>query len=285
MSQMALFQRNMTLGIDIGGTNIRLGLVEDGSIVKAVSVPSFRENDTLDQTLEYLCTQIRNVFNDRVEKIGIGVPSVVDVRKGVVYDTANIPSWKEVRLKEHLERVFAVPVSINNDANCFAMGVYGKYPSGSKPDTLVVITLGTGVGLGVIDNGRLFCGANCGAGELCCVPYLDSVLEDYCSKKFFTRSGWETRDAGIRAAQGDEECLGLFREFGKHVGAIVCHSMFAFDPSHIVLAGGIANNFPYFEDSLRGYVREHFPYRRPLERLTIETCTDDDLPVIGASMI
>ena len=132
-----------TLGIDIGGTNLSLGLVENGKIIQEIHTPSFRPEMTLDETLDYLAAQIEKVFRAGTEKIGIGVPSVVDVKQGIVYDTQNIPSWTVVPLKERLEKRFGVPVGVNNDANCFAMGVYGTYPADAKPESLVVVNLGT----------------------------------------------------------------------------------------------------------------------------------------------
>ena len=153
-----------TLGIDIGGTNLSLGLVADGKITQEIHAPSFRPDASLDETLEYLSGQIGILFRPGTEKIGVGVPSVVDIKRGVVYDTQNIPSWTEVPLKAYLENRFGVPVAVNNDANCFAMGVYGAYPVDAKPENLVVITLGTGMGMGIVNEGKLICGANCGAG-------------------------------------------------------------------------------------------------------------------------
>lgn len=74
----------------------------------------------MEQILEYLAEQISVMMSPSVEKIGIGVPSVVDVERGVVYNAANIPSWKEVHLKQFLEKRFGIPVSVNNDANCYS---------------------------------------------------------------------------------------------------------------------------------------------------------------------
>lgn len=274
-----------SIGIDIGGTNLCLGLVEGGQVSNMFSTPSFSPEDTLEQTLEYLSRQIDKIFHSGVSKIGIGVPSVVDPKLGIVYDTQNIPSWKEVHLKEYLEERFKVPVAVNNDANCFAMGVYGTYPADAKPETLVVATLGTGVGIGIVDGGRLFCGANCGAGELCCLPYKDSILEDYCSKKFFTGAGWDSKQAAKAAKEGDSDALLLFDEFGRHLGALVCAVLYAYDPSHVALAGGIANNYPFFCQSMEDYLWSNFPYRKTLEKLKIDICTDNNIPVIGASLI
>ena len=274
-----------SIGIDIGGTNLCLGLVEGGQVSNMFSTPSFSPEDTLEQTLEYLSRQIDKIFHSGVSKIGIGVPSVVDPKLGIVYDTQNIPSWKEVHLKEYLEERFKVPVAVNNDANCFAMGVYGTYPADAKPETLVVATLGTGVGIGIVDGGRLFCGANCGAGELCCLPYKDSILEDYCSKKFFTAAGWNSMDANKAAKAGDPAALALFDNFGRHMGAALCAAMFAYDPDRVALAGGIANNYPLFRKAMEAYIRENFPYRKAIERLKIDICTDSNLPVIGAALL
>ena len=273
------------IGIDIGGTNLCLGLVENGQISNMFSTPSFSPESTMEQTLEHLSNQILRIFHPGVTKIGIGVPSVVDVRRGIVYDTQNIPSWKEVPLKEYLEGRFHVPVSVNNDANCFAMGVYGTYPDDAKPETLVAVTLGTGVGMGIVNEGKLFCGANCGAGELCCLPYKDSILEDYCSKKYFTGAGWDSKEAAKAARAGDPAALQLFEEFGRNLGALVCTVMYAYDPTHVALAGGIANNYPFFRQAMEDYIRTSFPYRKPVENLKIDVFTDDNLPVLGASLV
>ena len=275
----------VTLGIDIGGTNLSLGLVENDQVVRGFSVPSFAPDASMEQTLEYLAAQIHKIFVPAVEKIGIGVPSVVDVKKGIVYDTQNIPSWKEVPLKEYLEDRFHVPVAVNNDANCYALGVYGTYPADSKPDVLVAITLGTGMGLGIVDGGRLFCGANCGAGEMGCLPYGDSIVEDYCSKKFFEGAGWDSKEAYRAAEAGDPAALELFDEFGRHLGAALCAVMYAYDPDRIALAGGVANNYPFFRQAMEEYVNANFPYRKAVERLTIDVRTDGNLPVIGAALL
>jgi glucokinase len=239
----------------------------------------------MEQTLEYISSKIEKLITPETDMIGIGVPSVVDINKGIVYETQNIPSWKEVHLKEYLEERFGVRVAVNNDANCYAMGVYGTFPADSKPGDLVVITLGTGVGLGIVHEGKLFCGANCGAGELCSLPYMDSILEDYCSKKYFTAAGWDSIAAAQAAIEKDPEALRLFEEFGKHMGALLTAVMLAYDPSHIVLSGGIAHNYPFFRESMVRHIREGYPYMNSFEKLVIGTCTDDNIPVLGAALI
>ena len=275
----------MVLSVDLGGTNLCLGLVDNGTVVNVVSVPSFLPSATMEQTLEYLAEQISRLMNPSVEKIGIGVPSVVDVERGIVYDAANIPSWKEVHLKSFLEERFGLPVFVNNDANCYAMGAYGTYPAEAKPEVLVTVTLGTGIGIGIVDHGRLFCGVNCGTGELGYLDYKDSCLEEYCSRQFFDKHGVKPHEVSAAAQAGDEASIRLFEEFGFHLGHALVLLMYAYDPSHVVFGGGIANALPLFRESMVEYVKEKFPFKKNIEKLIIDVRTGGDIPLIGASLI
>lgn len=146
------------IGVDLGGTNIRAGKVVAQSIVQTAKAPT-ASSGTEAEVLETLYSVIDGCFDENTKSIGVGVPSVVDVEKGIVYDVVNIPSWKVVPLKEILENRYKVPVYINNDANCFALGekYFGKAQSYKS---IVGLTIGTGMGSGLIFNSRLFEGAN-----------------------------------------------------------------------------------------------------------------------------
>jgi len=116
-----------TIGVDMGGTNIRAGKIYEGRVVKQSMNPVSAQAD-VDTVLRELSETIEMVFDSDCAGIGIGVPSVVDLAHGIVYDVENIPSWKEVPLRDILEQRFQVPIAINNDANCFALGeaYFGK---------------------------------------------------------------------------------------------------------------------------------------------------------------
>ena len=275
----------MILGIDLGGTNLCLGIIENGAVKERISVPSFQSSATLEETLEYLAEQIGNVLTPAIKKIGIGVPTVVDVQRGIVYEAANIPSWKEVHLKDFLEGRFGLPVSINNDANCYAMGAYGQYPEDAKPETLIAMTLGTGLGIGIVDNGRLFCGVNCGAGEIGYLGYNGGCLEEFCSKQFFAKYNKDSYELSLAAQAGDEQAIALFKEFGRHLGYAVSIIMCAYDPSHVVFGGGIANALPFFKESILEYLRENFPFRKNVDKLVLDVQTSIDTPILGATLI
>ena len=275
----------MILGVDLGGTNLGLGLVDNGRVVEMRSVPSFAPSASMEETLEYMAEQISAMMSPGVSRIGVGVPSVVDLKEGIVYDAANIPSWKEVHLKAFLEERFGVPVNVNNDANCYAMGAYGTYPDDAKPEVLVTVTLGTGIGIGVVDHGRLVCGVNCGAGELGYIDYKDGCLEEYCSRQFFDRHGVKPHEASAAALAGDAESIELFNDFGRNLGHALMILMYAYDPSHIVLGGGIANALELFRGAMEEYVSERFPFPANFKKLRIDVKTGNEIPIIGASLL
>lgn len=111
----------MIIGVDLGGTNVRAGLIQGGEVLQSIS-HKLTNKHSLDATLEQLMAVIEPLISEEVEGIGIGVPSIVDVENGVVFDVVNIPSWKKVELKKILEKRFQKPVFVNNDVNCFALG-------------------------------------------------------------------------------------------------------------------------------------------------------------------
>lgn len=274
----------MFLGIDIGGTNIRIGEVVDGALTEVEARPSFSRSFTLDQTIEYLKDIIRGHFSGEVEGIGIGVPSIVDSQRGIVYSTVNIPSWKEVPLKDLLEKEFCVPVKVNNDSNCFALGAY-KSVVCFEPDSFVGVTLGTGVGVGIIYKGQLLEGAYNGAGELGCIPFGDADLESTCSSKFFESRGTSGKEVAMKAAAGDPDALAVFHEFGWNLGRVVSIIMYAYDPEIVMFGGGIAQSFKYFKGGIMDYLKEYHAYPVAVEHLRLEAISGDNMAPLGAALL
>jgi glucokinase len=111
------------IGIDLGGTNARVGLVT-GDVISGIHATRINGAGTVEQVLQDIFMLTDTVINPSVKAIGIGVPSVVDVAQGIVYDVQYIPSWKEVPLKSIMQERYGIPVFVNNDANCFALGEF-----------------------------------------------------------------------------------------------------------------------------------------------------------------
>lgn len=271
------------VGVDLGGTNVRVGKVA-GDTVAARATRRISGKAAGGVVLDEILGTIDRVIDDEVAGIGIGVPSVVDVEHGIVYAVENIPAWREVRLKEILERRYGRPAHVNNDANAFALGelYFGK---GRGHRNLVGVTIGTGLGAGVIIDGRLYAGVNCGAGEIGSIPYRDRTVEAYAAGQFFAReAGVDGGAAFARAEKGDPAALELFRAFGREVGHAMLTILYAYDPEIVVLGGSIARAFPFFEGGMRERLRE-FAYQHALAKLVIACSENEDVAILGAAAL
>lgn len=271
------------IGIDLGATNIRVARIENREIAELNSEPIINSENPED-----LIDQIKNLIsllvNEDVTGIGIGVPSVVDVEKGIVYDVQNIPAWKEVPLKSILEEEFRISVHINNDANCYVLGekYFGK---GLGQDSIVGLILGTGFGAGLVMNGKLVSGVNCGAGEVGMLPYKNSIFEHYCSGQFFEIHKKESGQEVYKKAQlGNTKAIDSYKEFGSHLGNAIKAVMYAYDPALIILGGSISNAFPLFKDNMYEAMAD-FAYPESLKKLKIEISELQHVAVLGSAAL
>ena len=271
------------IGIDLGGTNVRVASVLENKIETMISEP-VSGADNAELLINQIKGMISTLWDANIEAIGIGVPSVVDVEKGIVYDVQNIPSWKEVPLKQILEKEFGKSVYINNDANCFALGE--KYFGEAKNYKSVVgLILGTGFGSGLILNNTLYSGNNCGAGEVGMLPYKDSIFEHYCSGQFFEiHKNTTGQELYSRALKGDQEALEAYSEFGTHLGNAVKVIMYAYDPEIIVLGGSVSKAFSFFKKSMFEEL-EDFAYPNSIGNLKITTTERESVAVLGAAAL
>ena len=269
------------IGVDLGGTNMRAGRIEGGKLVAQSSAPTPKNARNCEETLEALVAVIRKVWNEDVAAIGIGVPSVVDRKKGIVYNVMNIPHWEEVPLKDILEVRFSVPVYVDNDANCFALGerIFGV---GQEYENFVGLTLGTGLGGGIIQEGKLLSDANCGSGEFGMLPYQGQVLEYYCSGSYFMNVwGVDGKDMYERAMCQDKQALEAYRQLGVHVAAAIKMVVLTIDPAMIVFGGSVAAAHCLFEESMYEDLKD-FAYPNSIKNLRICFSTLDNPGLFGA---
>lgn len=272
----------MRIGVDIGGTKIRMGIVDGGQIYKKIEAPT-NATASEETILNNLCDMIRQVMNSNIRGIGIGVPSVVDAGQGIVYNTVNIPSWKKVYLKDILEREFRIPVFVNNESNCFAFGER-YYGEGTTYRNIVCVTLGTGVGAGIIINNELYNGNNTGAGEVGSLPYLDADYEYYCSRKFFDRNNVTGKEALNLALIGDTEMVSLWNELGRHIGSLIKAILFTYDPQAIILGGGLSSGYQLFSEKMLEEIST-FPYPETIKRVKILLSRKEDIYLLGAAAL
>lgn len=272
------------IGIDLGGTNMRAGRICDCRMVAYRKNPTPQGAKDMQETVDALISLIESVWDDAVEGIGIGVPSVVDRRRGIVYHVKNIAHWTEVPLAEMLEARFHVPVTIDNDANCFALGER-YFGEGRDFENFVGLTIGTGLGGGIVQRGRLMADANGGSGEFGDIPYRDEVLEYYCSGSYFKHVwGVDGKVMHDRAVGGDPEALDAYRQFGAHLAAAVKIVVLAIDPEMIVFGGSVAADRALFEESMYAHLTP-FSFPNSIKNLQIRFSTMEHPGVWGAASL
>ncbi len=273
------------IGVDLGGTKVNVGLVEGNKILsnEFVKLPkdSKSEWDVINIIIDLIKMQLGE---QKVEGIGIGVPSILDREKGIIHEVQNIPSWIEVPLADILKKEFDLPVFIDNDANCFAYGEF-KFGLGKGYKHLVGLTLGTGMGSGIITNGHLMGDANCGSGEFGMIPYKDGIIEDYCSGKFF-KNFYDSNgeELMILAKKGDRMAIEAFNKFGEHLGNAVKTILYAVDPQVIIVGGSVVNSVEYFETSLVRSIND-FAYKKVLENFKIIYSQTANIAILGAASL
>jgi glucokinase len=271
------------IGVDLGGTNVRAGRIVGGKMA-ARSARAISAHGPQDLVLQEIRETIDAVIDGQVSAIGIGVPSLVDLAKGIVYTVENIPSWKEVPLKKILEQSFGLPVHVNNDANCFALGEF-HFGAGRGCRHLVGMVLGTGLGAGIIIEGKLYCGHNCGAGEIGKIGFKEHTIEYYCSGQFFRhRYGMDGAMLSEKARHGDAQALEIFADFGDNLGQAVMIALYAYDPEMIVLGGSVSQAWPFFEKTLQRRLVA-FTYPHALARVAIQPARTPEISILGAAAL
>jgi glucokinase len=278
---MRTAKKTSLVGVDLGGTNVRAGLVQNGRIIAFEARPHPPKADA-EAIIEEICQTIAKVLRPDVRGIGVGVPTLVN--KGIVYSPNNIPSWKVVPLQKILERRFHLPVVLNNDAKCFALGEL-HYGAGRGFQNLVGLIVGTGLGAGVILNGKLYSGSNGGAGEIGSIAYKEKNFEHYCSGRFFQREfGLDGGTLFARAKKGDRKAQAMFAAFGDDFANVIMALLYAYDPEIIVLGGSVSKAYPYFEKRMREKLKS-FHFQNTLKRLKIAQSRKANIAVLAAASL
>ncbi len=279
--------RNFYAGIDIGGTNTAIGIIDETGSILAQSSFSTHCADNIEDYVEEMYYQIKMISDtiggiDQITTIGIGAPNVN--RNDEIGLCENLPWEMPAPLAATVRKRFGLPVAIANDANAAAIGEM-TYGVAKGMENFIVITLGTGVGSGIVADGRLICGHRGFGGELGhivirrdgrqCTCGKKGCLEAYCSATGVARSAREmleadtSRETTLRnidlakitskivyeaAMQGDQLALEVFQTTGNMLGEALADFMTYSDPEAIILFGGLTKS----GDLLMKPVKESF---------------------------
>lgn len=298
---------NYSIGIDLGGSALRVALVsEEGKIIKKIKVPSG------DKVFASLSDSIAQIINNKVVGIGIGVAGLIDRDRGVVIRSPNLPTIEGVEVIGTLKERFQVPVMIENDANVAALGEKWL-GAGKEFRNFVLLTLGTGIGGGVIYDGRLLNisaeighmvilagGIKCSCGNLGCLETYasarailtkvikaleegsESSLRKLYEGNFYKLSA---EDVYNIALDGDNLSRDILREVGRYLGIGISNVVNIFSPEAVILAGGLAGAWNiYVQEAIREASRRCF--KELFDNTTVLPSTlRDNAGILGAACL
>ena len=256
----------LKIGLDIGGTKcaISSGVSRDGKI----DILSREEFPTAglswQQVLDEFAKRIEKLLDSRhttLSSIGISCGGPLDSRRGVIMSPPNLPGWDDVPVVRFFEDRFHVPTAVQNDANACALAEY-LYGSGRGVKNLVFMTFGTGLGAGIVIDGKLYSGANDNAGEIGHIRLAptgplgynkEGSAEGFCSGAGIARlakirKGLDltTKEIFARVRAGDADCIEVFRESAEKLATVLAFTIDILNPDVIALGGVFMRNADLF---------------------------------------
>lgn len=276
-------EESQIIGVDLGGTNLRTGLVCNGVQASFTSIP-LKVAGARDEVLAQIFDIVDEIMCPEVGAIGVGVPGLVDPVSKIPYGVENIRSINEIDLRAILEKRYNIPVKIENDANCFALGEF-HYGAGRYSKMLVGLTIGTGLGTGIVADGKLLIGKNGGAGEFGMINYLERNIEYYVSGRFFmSEYGTKGEEIYRLALQGNPEAIYIYEDFGRHLGEALKLIIYALDPDCIIIGGAVKAAFPFYSKSMWRTL-EDFAFGLSLETVKVEPSMLVNGNILGAAAL
>ncbi len=245
---MKFLSRKYVVGIDVGGTKINAILFKNGQLFKGATTltPKKNRKEFLNK-LEILITEVISEINKKeLTGIGCGIAGVLDLENGAILNAPNLRFLNDFNIKNWLEKKFGLDVKVDNDARCFTRGEH-MFGAGRGYKNLVGITLGTGVGGGIIIDGKMFYGANGSAGEIGHTSYYGVEFEDLINLKSLKKFGFNDPIKAYQSAKfGDKKAKDVFRKLGGYLGIGLAHLINIIDPEIIILGGGISGASEFF---------------------------------------
>ncbi len=308
------------IGVDLGGTNLKVALLDlKGHIREKVSFPTRQGKEAVLQqiikSLEEVIKRAR-VKRSAILGLGLGTPGLVDSIQGLVRGFTNIKGWRNVPLKEYMEKNTGFPAYIDNDVNLMALGEL-MCGAGQGARNMVCLTLGTGVGGGIIIEGRLYRGSTLSAGELGHIPVNAhgprcpcggyGCLERYVGNAYIVEKAVKAIQGGreslikklvegdlkaitpriiSRAArQGDKLAEEIWEETGRYIGIALSGVINLLNPEMVVIGGGVARAGRLLFGPIRRTVKER-AMNIPARKVKIVPAKlGEEAGLIGAGML
>ncbi len=308
------------IGVDIGGTNIKIALVDmNGKIAYSNTTPT-----RADMGYEYSIANIKNAISElmketstdktNIESIGFGFPGQIDYKEGIVRLLPNMPGWIEIPVAKIMEEEFKIPTRLDNDVRVATLGEL-KYGAGKNCDNLICITVGTGIGSGIVLNGKLVRGARnaageighikmtmndgplCGCGDFGCFeayasgPSIVAMAKEYIkggkSSKFRELAKEEVTPYIVAQAalQGDVVAKRIYTKMGETIGLGLSSVINLLNPERVIIGGGVADAGDILFDPIKETIAKR---AMPIQASSVQIVKAElgnTAGVIGASLL
>ncbi len=278
------------LGIDVGGTTIKFGVVKNNKIIFEYMLPTLAYENP-GKVLSQLNIGVKKIFEVYKKSdfigIGIGFPGKVDIETGIVTSAPNFRNWKKIQVRKSLES-YKLPIFIDNDANCAALGEL-YFGSGNNLENFIMVTLGTGVGGGIIINKKLFRGESGGAGEIGhitidysgpkCKCGKHGCVEAYAGNNYIKQrtiqklneypdslilklvdhnlEAIEPKIINEAAKKGDELAIKILKETGYYIGIGLANIANTLDIKTFIIGGGTSGAGKTLLDAIKQSIKNH----------------------------
>lgn len=300
-------KKNFIVAVDLGGTNLRTVLFDRRFRIKSrITAPtkSYNKKEKLIRAIAQSVNKIlavREISKSSIAGIGVGVPGPVNIQSGEVYSLTNIAGWRNVNLRKILEKELKLPVFIDNDANLMCLGEHAQ-GAARKYRNAICMTLGTGVGAGLIIDGRLFHGSSFAAGEIGHMPINErgprckcqgrACLEAYIgnsrilreARKAFGRS-ISLEELSRLAAERNVRAMKIWNDVGRRLGILLSGVINLLNPEAVVIGGGVANAGGILFSAVRKTVRQRAMAVAARQVRILKAHLGSDAGLIGAAVM
>jgi len=295
------------ISLDLGGTNLKTALLDLKCRIKdkqILSTPIFNSKDKLicamtDSVMAII--QRNKLLRKDIIGVGLGLPGPIDIKHGVVHFFPNIPGWKEVKLRGILKKKLGLPVYLDNDANLACLAEY-KLGAARGFKNVIGLTLGTGVGGGIICDGRLYRGSSYAAGEIGHIPINEygprcncggiACVEAYIgnniiikeAKKIFKKN-ISLEELSKLARRGNKKAIGIWLDVGRRLGIALTGVVNVLNPDCIVIGGGVSNAGRILFDKIKEVISR---YAMPVQSKAVKIFKarlGSDAGIIGGALL
>jgi glucokinase len=299
------------IGVDFGGTSVKPGVVKGGVILEKGNVIPTIQDGNVDALIGSIVAEINRLKsnNEAITAVGFGLPGIINPAEGMVVNLTNVKGWRDIPLREIVTQKTGLVTNLENDAKSMAYAEW-RFGAGGTLPNVVCITLGTGIGGGLILNGRLYRGAQMVAGEIgqTSIDYRGKdfvygnkgALEAYVgiwhiserAKEIYSSAGKTLSDEdalphklSAAADAGDPLALQLWSDIGLKLGVGISNVVWLLNPHRIVIGGGVAKAGERLIQKIHSTIRERTE-KTFWEKLEIVPATlGNDAGIIGAATL